>query len=918
MAKWTIQRQVLVIALLPAALVAAVLTLYHAWNRVGTLEADLLERTRRVANHYAELAPDGVTARDPEGLRGLAEASLGQDPALARITITGPEGATLASARRGDFDANALQAQPGAFRTVTRPIIPRATGTDGSPVASQPIGEIEVVIDTRSIHERQWRVVARSLAVSVLALALVGAVALQIGRGVTQPIHRINDAIARARSGERGLARLPWAVGEPESLERSITEMARAVEDQQSTLQARVDRKTAELGSTLEELEKRNAELEELHLEAQAASDFKSRFLANISHEIRTPMNSIVGFAELLERADLDAVEADYLENIRESARSLLGLLNGILDLSKIESGRMELEQVETDLNAVLVEVFHLFGPHAMRKGVEFLVHPVPEQVNWVYTDPLRLKQVLINLVSNAVKFTEEGYIELAATGRIDDDGRAEVRFSVADTGSGIPESAQTRLFQAFAQGRPRGDPAPEDANVGTGLGLHIASEIVFLMDGSIEFTSEPGFGTTFWFTTALECADHVAIPAQSGARQRLLLVDADDKSRPVYTRVLERAGYHIDASPASPAPSATEAVDAVVVHVPASAIVRADLPAPVTDATGPVRPQCALAHAPNPEIREHLRRAGFDEVVPKTPDVAVLNRALQAAIGITVDEPSEARGGHSSPTLPEGLRILIIDDHPVNRRLFVSYLEDERGDAVAVGASDEALYYIETQHFDAVLLDIHLPDRDGIATAEAIRSSGTTNALIPIIAITADAFQDQNERAMEAGINELLIKPVTREELRAALATWYLDARAGPLWDDAPSPSDAGVGDGAASPATPPAYDHAEAVRRAAGREDVAAELFTVLRRSLPETRERLVEAMASQDADSVRASAHSLRGAVAYCGVPRLEAAVASVERTAQEGRSEALWRELEELLNAIDEVSVLDTPGTGPDSA
>ncbi len=925
MAKWTIQRQVVLLALVPAALVAAILTLYQAWARVGALEASVLERARAVADHAATPGEPSLAERDPEALRGLAEASLGEHPALERVVILGPNGAALARAQRGGFDASALDADTGAFHTVTHPIVPRTASAPTQAGAeaheAAPVGEIELVIDARAIRERQWTVLAQSLAVSLAALAVVGALAIQIGRRVTRPMRRINEAVARVRQGQPSVPRVRSAGDEPGSLERSINEMARAVEDQHSTLQARVDHKTAELESTLQELEKRNAELEELHLEAQAASEFKSRFLANISHEIRTPMNSIVGFAELLERADLDTVEADYLENIRESARSLLGLLNGILDLSKIESGRMELEHVETDLNAIVVEVFHLFGPHAMRKGVELLVPPVPEHINWVYTDPLRLKQVLINLVSNAVKFTEEGYVELAVTGSIGDDGHVELRFSVADTGSGIPESAQTRLFQAFAQGRPRGDTRGNPDQVGTGLGLHIASEIVFLMDGSIEFSSEPGFGTTFWFGATFERADHVAIDQRSRARQKLLFVDDDDRSRPVYTRVLQRAGYQIEACAASSAGSSAGVADAIVVHVPAASVFAGELPDPVTDGTARVRPQCALAHAPNPGVREQLRRAGFDEVIPKTPDITVINRALQAALGATAEDQANARGERPCSSLPTGLRVLIIDDHPVNRRLFASYLEDENGEAVAVGASDEALYYIGTQRFDAVLLDIHLPDRDGIATAEAIRSSDTANALIPIIAITADAFQDQNERAMEAGINELLIKPVTRAELRGVLAMWYCDARAGPLWDDPPASPDQGAPfahDDGASHQPQPVYDRAEAVRRAAGREDVAAELFAVLQRSLPETRERLVDAMQSQNADAVRATAHSLRGAAAYCGVPRLEAAVTSVEQEAQRGTWEGLTRALDELLRAIDEIAELAAPQPDPDRA
>ncbi|PSQ92713.1 MAG: hypothetical protein BRD57_02390 [Proteobacteria bacterium SW_6_67_9] len=439
--KSTIQRQVLLLALLPTALIALVLTLYHTHTRLDTLERHTLEQARSIASQCAALAASGVATVDREAVRAAAQATLSQEQALVQVTIRDDDRRTLARASRersDDLSSNAL-------RTLTQPVVvgrrggalrwsdPRMTVARDQP--GQTIGEVEVVVDLTPLHGRERAILWESLGISGLTLLLTGALAFRIGGRVTGPIQRINEIIERIRRGDLGARPARTAEGELGSLERGLSEMADAIEAQQTAMQARVDHKTTELESTLEALEHRNAELEESNLEAQAASAFKSRFLANISHEIRTPMNSIVGFAELLDGANLDAVELDYLENIRESARSLLGLLNGILDLSQIESGRMELEHVETDLNAVLVEVFHLFGPHALRKGVELYVHPVAETLARVYTDPLRLKQVLINFVSNAVKFTEEGSIDIAVEGTVDDDGHAHLRFASLRTG---------------------------------------------------------------------------------------------------------------------------------------------------------------------------------------------------------------------------------------------------------------------------------------------------------------------------------------------------------------------------------------------------------------------------------------------------------------------------------------------------
>lgn len=916
MRNWNIQRRVLATALVPAALIALVLTAYHVHTRIDEVEASTLERGRGLARHLAPVAEFGVISGNRELLASIARSALAEDRTIVRVTIRDRGGAVLARAGGGmagaaPGDGLVHLTQP-IRRTVVAGFGPGARSVGGDPdvTAAEAVGRIELFVDLGPARREEAAVLLESLGISALALLVTGALALRIGRGVTAPVSAVTRTVERIRGGDLS-ARPPLeSGGELGSLEHGIAEMAAEIEQTQSSMQRRVEQATAELQATLAELEQRNAELEEARREAEAASEFKSRFLANISHEIRTPMNSILGFTELLARADLDPVEADYLETIHASAQSLLGLLNGILDLSKVESGRMELEYADTDVNTLLVQVFQLLAPHAFQKGLEFVVHPAPRALARVRTDPVRLRQVLINLASNAVKFTTSGHVEVSARATTRADGTIGITFAVADTGSGIPESAQTRLFQAFAQGRTAGDAESYARESGTGLGLHIASEIVFLMEGLIEFRSEPGAGSTFWFSLELEPATTPAAPGPAATGAALALVDTEDATRDAHAGLFAAAGYpvHTCARMDDLAPDGDEA--AIVVHVPARTIAGGDVAPLPPSLRSAERPVLAYAHAYGPDIRGRILAAGYAHILPKTPDPDALRRALEPVLAPPPSAGPARETGMGHAGMPEAGCVLVVDDHPVNRKLFASYLHDTGLEAVAAGSSDEALYHTETTRFDAIVLDIHLPARDGIETARAIRAGGGPNARTPIIVVTADAFEEGGDRAMAAGINELLVKPVSRNQLLDRLAAWCGAARAG---DEAAVDAAPPAAAGGAAPERPVAYDREEAVRRAAGRPEVAAELFSVLQRSLPGSRSALAEAGRAADPEAVRAAAHRLRGAAAYCGVPRLERAVTEVERLARAQRMDALPAALAELDAAIEELLAL--PGDAP---
>jgi two-component system sensor histidine kinase BarA len=913
---WSIQRRVLLIALLPAAVLAIVLSAYYAYQQIRQAEQRALAHARAVAAEIEPVAAHAVTASvDRVLLEDLASTLITDRTAIAGITIRDHEGNVLL---RTDRDGSTDRTSPDFSARITRPIPrPARTATSATTAASNAvIGSVEIAVDLSSVRREQIAPLLEGLILTTIALGLTALVATRIGRSVTDPVHELVRGIERVRSGEYDHRPQIDSGGELGQLERGVRELTAGMAGTQRSLQEQIEDATRELQDTLAELEQRNAELEAARREAEAASEFKSRFLANISHEIRTPMNSILGFTELLERADLDPVYADYLITIQNSAQSLLSLLNGILDLSKIESGHMELDYADTDINGLLFETFSLLAPQAFAKGVEFVVKPAPTRNSTVRVDAVRLKQVLINLASNAVKFTDEGYVRLSADAIARADGGIALTFSFVDSGRGIPHEAQARLFQAFAQGEDiRGDERPRAG--GTGLGLHIASEIVFLMDGLIEFSSEPGVGSEFWFTLELAHAHEGLLPDMPEQRREVaLMIDGDPDFVATHIDLLDAAGidaHAVDSEPQTAHWPAVDTLDAILVHIRAVDAYHGDVTIPVPVPTG-AAPVCAYVYAQGPDIHRRLSEAGFAGVVQKTPDPQHLRAAFERALDQRAQEEVPGPDHRPAATGTRDTRpgkILVVDDQPVNLKLLESFLMDTGWQTVSATGSDEALYQASLTRFDAILMDIHLPERNGIETSEILRTPGELNAHTPILAITADAFADQAQAAMAAGMNDVLVKPVSRSTLLERLAEWCgpADRRAHETADI----TDPGESSRASEP--PPYYDAEDAQSRAGGRRGVADELFCMLCRHLPTSRAELRSARERNDPSALLAAAHRLKGAAAYCGVPRLRHDIAVLEERVHKG--EDLADALEAVCGTIDTLLRMHEDSAGPDT-
>ncbi len=528
--------------------------------------------------------------------------------------------------------------------------------------------------------------------------------------------------------------------------------------------------------------------LVQARIAAEAANKAKSEFLANMSHEIRTPLNGVIGMLDLLDTGALDAENQSMVETARSSADTLLSVINDVLDFSKIEAGKLTLEQIDLELAPLVEEVSTLFSRQAHDKGIELSCFIHPEVPAIVRGDSTRLRQVLTNLVSNAIKFTERGEVfvgvELAGLEPLAD-GRnaAKIRVEVRDSGIGMSQDVLARLFQAFTQA----DSSTTRRYGGTGLGLTIARRLIEAMDGQLSVKSEPGVGTTFTVTLTLPCAP-VGTPRSNIAGLaglRALIVDDNRTNRFVLENYLASAGVeHASAASAREGLEAVSAArgrgtsfDVILLDYQMPEMDGLDFIASLPDQAGAASIPCVMLSSLGDRADlPHSR--GVSAWLGKPVRRAALLRVLAGLVG---QSTAQSNTGVRKIARFAGVSVLLAEDNVVNQKVALHALKGLGIEPHVVMNGREALEAVQQRHFDAVLMDCHMPVMDGYAATMAIRlwERARGNRRIPIIAMTANALDEDRERCLQAGMDEHIAKPFKREELAAALAKWLATSEA-------------------------------------------------------------------------------------------------------------------------------------------
>lgn len=915
-----LKARILLMTLVPTGLLAIALGSYFIWQASEDLQQQLLERGFLTVEHLQIPAAQALIEGQADQFSATLDSTLNgrdvravtlYDSERRQLEHSGPDMLPTQRTLGVDTLGAGSGLQVGETAGSSRFLLPLLASPEliQGPVQEQIeadalLGWLEVELSHANTHLRRYQLLLTTLVLVLLGLLLTAFTVSQMGRRITDPISLANRAISQISKGQLDVRLTNQGSRELDDLAQGINTMASTLQSAQGELQQNIDQATEDLRQTLETIEIQNIELDMARKSAQEASRIKSEFLANMSHELRTPLNGIIGFSNLLQRTELSNRQQEYLGTIEKSADNLLAIINEILDFSKIEAGKLILDNQPFNLRDLIQDTLTMLAPAAHQKHLELVSIIYRDTPIGLSGDALRLKQILANLVSNAIKFTQEGSVSIRTMLEQEDETHALLRISVTDTGIGLTATQQKSLFQAFTQA----DNSMSRQAGGTGLGLVIAKRLVEQMQGEIGLDSQPGQGSEFWLTARLEKSSQAGddLPATPLHGIRAAVIEPLALSRQALLHNLEDLGVDVsvhenlqaleDAFSQQPADKPIQLVFASTrsPHLYPDAMVDILNRWISEDRCKTVLLTDTTEHYP---ALDQLPRSEC-QVLSRPLCTRKLYRAVNQLFRPEISSPAALPRAATKPLIT----VLCVDDNEANLRLVATFLSEMGARVLTATSGEQALQIADREPVELVFMDVQMPGMDGRTTTTELRLREELADCEPrpIIALTAHALAEERRRLIQCGMNDYLTKPISPEQLSHCIFRWTGVQLAMP---DTGSGTHTGNATEQQRRATPAILDLQEGVRLAAGKADLAEELLAMLMTGLPGERVLIEQCLRLGDHEALLEVIHRLHGATRYCGVPQLRECCLQAETVLKQGAH--CEREISQLIDAIEQL-------------
>ena len=914
----SLSEQIIIIALLPAFIVGIILSVYFTYGQLSFLSKSQTEYGNFIINQIRPVIKQAIINNDMETLNPLLLNSV-TDKNISYIRISDASQNDLITVN--DIKTN----KPSPYSifysvfsiepvlTFKTPIYRQRSAPD-NPLIKDVIANLEIKLNTTPSTIGKTKHILQGAAITIFSLLILSLIMLRVSKKITSPIKALSSNVSNIAAGNLDIHIELTASGELGVLETGINNMKDEIKASRKGLQLQLDTYTDELQQTLEELEIRNVELDITRSEAIVANRAKSEFLANMSHEIRTPLSGIIGFTELLQGTSLSIQQKDYSSTIHKSARHLLDIINDVLDLSKIESGKTDIIKSEFNLIDIVEDIITLSSNAALEKNIELLYRIETNVPQIIHSDPFRTHQILTNLIGNAIKFTDSGYVYLQITLGEIKDVKHSIKFTVSDTGIGMSVDDKNNLFKAFSQA----DTSITRRFGGSGLGLIISRKLVALMKGEIGFDSTKGEGSTFWFSIPV-----TPIPKDNEIFElkgkKVAFFSNNFIARQSYKTRFNNWQCKITDYTFEDIKSLSEIEknnDIIVIFLGQKEIsheeVNQEEISPEKTSNGndhlilnnlkfTIPSLLIVSTHSRSELKRLQHRFFKNTIFDSTAFTSEKTEVLKQKIMLLSDQNTlQNTTKEKQPTSTKidwsNIDIMVVDDNDVNLRLTEILLRKHNARVTTASSGEQAVTYAEKQPFNIIFMDLHMPDLDGYETTEKIRKLTSAKQTI-IIALTANAMPQEKQMVEKSGMNGILIKPISEFILQKVISQWVIKGINTTISfkEEYSSKQAQGL-----------IFSIDLAKKFTSGNETLAYELFDMLQAELPSYTSEIKTALKTKDLSKLYEQVHKLHGASRCCGTIELKEASSLTESLIKQEIDFDIEKQCSILLSAIQNVA------------